>query len=258
MFFAEDHNHNKVYINDSINNEQYYCPLCHGPVIMKKGSQVLHHYAHKNNNSQCTDNDMSEWHLAWQEKFQYNEREVVMDRDANNGCILHRRADAFHNGIVFEFQHSSMSPEDFIKRTLFYAPNICNNYDNGKVYGEGCGLPPSGVNEIRWLFDCRSKEFEIIDYYSNNKYLARIKRAPVALSFNNPVDYNDMTIPIFYLQDLLDGYRHYNNIRIFLEVIDSNYDNILIEVVKQCSISNGLYRFVAKKVTEEDFLNIIH
>ena len=117
MFIAVDKNKKRVHASKVNNDEQYFCPVCNKPVFLRKGQIYAHHFAHSNN-SNCLDNwkhDMSEWHLNWQNKFPLECQEVVM----NSGGETHR-ADVFINGIVYEFQHSSMLNTEFEERNKFY------------------------------------------------------------------------------------------------------------------------------------------
>lgn len=37
MLFAYDHNDNRIFIEDTHSNSEYYCPYCGAPLITKKG-----------------------------------------------------------------------------------------------------------------------------------------------------------------------------------------------------------------------------
>lgn len=58
---------------------------------------------------------MSDWHKTMQEQFPIECREVVMK---HNGEI--HRADIFKDGVVVEFQHSPITPQEFRERNTFY------------------------------------------------------------------------------------------------------------------------------------------
>ena len=81
---------------------------------------------------------MSEWHLDWQSRFPEDCREVVMTKDG-----VKHRADVFINNKVIEFQHSSMSSDEFWDRNEFYT---------------GLGY------DVIWVFDLQDKWGKNINY----------------------------------------------------------------------------------------------
>lgn len=119
MRVALDINGNRIHIDDSHVKEQYFCPVCGEELIIKKGQIKVHHFAHKAN-SYCNDGwhyDMSDWHSSWQDKFPLETQEVVRKHNGKT-----HRADVLIENIktVIEFQHSPLSPEEFVDRTVFY------------------------------------------------------------------------------------------------------------------------------------------
>ena len=115
MFVALTKNNERVYINNAVKEEEYYCPVCNEKLSLKLGIQKIHHFSHKPN-SMCQDNwkytDMSEWHKNWQEKFPEESREIVFERK--------HRADVFINNRIIEFQHSKLPSNAFEDRNEFY------------------------------------------------------------------------------------------------------------------------------------------
>ncbi len=121
MLFAIDYNDNRVHIEDTHGNQEYYCPYCGAPLIMKKGEIRQHHFAHKQNHI-CSDTwershsyDISPWHNEWQSLFPKENQEVKLSL----GDTKHR-ADVMIDRTVIEFQHSIMSVKDFDDRNNFY------------------------------------------------------------------------------------------------------------------------------------------
>lgn len=49
MLFAVDYNDNRVHIDETHSNQEYYCPYCGAPLTTKKGEIRQHHFAHKQN-----------------------------------------------------------------------------------------------------------------------------------------------------------------------------------------------------------------
>ena len=117
MFVAVDKNNKKVFIDDAVKGESYFCQSCHKELVVKKGEIKAHHFAHPCN-SNCNDRwnyDMSEWHKWWQSLFPIENQEVVMEADGEK-----HRADVFVNNTVVEFQHSPLSCTEFDERNKFY------------------------------------------------------------------------------------------------------------------------------------------
>ena len=138
MQFAKNENGERTYILGAEEDKQYYCPFCDAPMIQRRGLINIPHFAHAKG-CLCTDDwkyeDMSEWHISWQERYPFASREVAV----NNELGRHR-ADILTNNTVVEFQHSPMSAEEFQERNNFYT---------------ACGY------KVIWLFDVR-------DYYQAN------------------------------------------------------------------------------------------
>ncbi len=147
MLYALNSSGNKVYIDKTIRNEKYFCPVCGSELVCKFGDVKIHHFAHQRNTI-CKDSwhyDMSEWHFEWQNLFEDKYQEVVK---SNNG--VKHRADILieETKTVIEFQHSSLSYDEFEDRNNFY-----------KELGY----------KIIWIFDCEEayKKGDISNYSSN-------------------------------------------------------------------------------------------
>lgn len=93
------------------------CPSCGGPVVAKMGDIVVHHWAHVSN-IECDQWHDSEtkWHMAWKSRFPIQCVEQRIERDG----IWHRADVYLPDGIVIEFQHSSISTVDIEAREKFY------------------------------------------------------------------------------------------------------------------------------------------
>lgn len=125
MLRAFDDNNRDVYIDDSKSDVSYHCPICERPVFRKIGNGVRRpHFAHNwgedNVDSVCDGwhYDMSDWHRNWQERFPAACREVVVSCDGKR-----HRADILieKRKLVVEFQHSSLSAEEYAERNRFYS-----------------------------------------------------------------------------------------------------------------------------------------
>ena len=149
MFVAFDKEGNRIHINQAYVKYDYYCPVCGEKLIIKKGKIKAHHYAHQTS-GKCYDHwhyDMSDWHINWQSKFPIETQEVILTKGEEK-----HRADVLIKNTVIEFQHSSLSAEEFEERNIFY-----------KSLGY----------KIVWLFDMTEKWENDIDYLnddSNEKF----------------------------------------------------------------------------------------
>lgn len=161
MLRAVDKNNNFVLIDDADKNEMYFCPICNQPLIQKRGEIREHHFSHigpRGMNMReyvpCSDTwhyDKTDWHIQWQKRFPNECYEKIVTR-GNERHI----ADVLINDIVIEFQHSSISIDDFRDRNKFYAScgykviwvfDFIEEFEDGKI---SCMDYPD--NEYRWTY----------------------------------------------------------------------------------------------------------
>lgn len=159
MLFAYDYNDNRIHIDDTQSNKEYFCPYCGAPLITKKGEVRQHHFAHKPNHL-CSDSwerdksyDMSPWHDEWQKNFPKVNQEVKLSL----GEVKHR-ADVLTGRTVVEFQHSIMPTKAFEDRNNFY---INLNY------------------KVVWLFD-------LSDIVKNGEMTYNYMVDGLSFTWNNP------------------------------------------------------------------------
>lgn len=110
------------------------CPSCGQVVVAKCGRIKVWHWAHVTNDCDPWSERLTQWHFDWQNQFPIEWQEVNITR----GSERHRADICTPSGIVIEFQHSSISPDDIRLREKFY------------------GLL------MRWIFDAR-------DAYANKR-----------------------------------------------------------------------------------------
>lgn len=61
-------------------SNNFICPICQNPVILRAGEINIPHFAHVSLEVCDTfSSDMSAWHLAWQRKFHPWQQEVMID-----------------------------------------------------------------------------------------------------------------------------------------------------------------------------------
>ncbi len=122
MFVALDADNNRVYADTVGKGTSCFCPACNEPLRLRKGSKIRPHFAHLPN-TECyygIDKDYkSEWHIRMQDYFPRENQEVRFE-DENTG--ERHIADVYlpAANMVLEFQHSPISEEEFMSRTLFH------------------------------------------------------------------------------------------------------------------------------------------
>ncbi|PAQ11717.1 competence protein CoiA [Mesorhizobium temperatum] len=95
-----------------------HCPGCGQPVVAKCGDQRMWHWAHLRKRK-CDRWWESEtpWHRAWKENFAREWREVInCDQNGERHIADVRTA----LGLVLEFQHSRLDPQERAAREAFY------------------------------------------------------------------------------------------------------------------------------------------
>ena len=169
---------------------------------MKKGEVKAHHFSHKSN-SVCTDHwhyDMSDWHLHWQELFPLKTQEIVLTKDGHT-----HRADVLleDEKVVYEFQHSAITDDEFKDR---------NNFYNSLGY------------KVIWIFDM-IEQFEngIISGLNNNWYeWPRPKN-----TFKGFIPKNNPDIELFFQTH--DSAERNEDLKNLEKLIESGHPNVTWE-----------------------------
>lgn len=115
------------------------CLHCHDEVIAKCGTKNIWHWAHAKN-SECDSwtEPETQWHRDWKTNFGADFSEIRIEKNS-----IYHIADVLNkNGIVFEFQNSSISAEIIKLREEFYGEkmiwvlNGISFKDNFRIYEE--------------------------------------------------------------------------------------------------------------------------
>lgn len=116
MLFASDYKDNRIHIDETHSNQEYYCPYCGAPLITKKGEQRRHHFAHKKDHI-CSDSwersgsyDLSPWHNDWQSLFPKENQEVKLtlgDTKHRADVLIDRRPSSFLDDLFPERKQST-------------------------------------------------------------------------------------------------------------------------------------------------------
>lgn len=187
MYVALDENGNRIYADDEVRYTKCFCPACGEPLTHRKGTIKRAHFAHQKN-SDCfmglNKDYMSEWHIRMQSFFPKEEREVrFQDMDSGEVHI----ADVFikESNTVIEFQHSPISEEEYLSRTIFHLKNsrrIVWIFDEsreqekpeyiGRFKRDDLCMPPSwhlNGNNVGWLYSDRCYKW----MYNPRKFLVK-------------------------------------------------------------------------------------
>lgn len=126
MYYACDQKGNRIYIDDAVRKEKYYCPVCNSQMIIKRGRIKCHHFAHESNRI-CDlwyrGNGKSKWHRSMQSLFPSENQEVAVWDEKHFIFHIADIAKSSKDGskkTVYEFQHSSISTDEFIERSRYF------------------------------------------------------------------------------------------------------------------------------------------
>ncbi|MGE4314245.1 MAG: competence protein CoiA [Pseudobdellovibrionaceae bacterium] len=98
------------------------CPSCRAVMISKCGNTKVWHWAHKGKRS-CDpwwENETT-WHREWKSHFSEDWQEVIHYDESGEKHIADIRSD---EGLILEFQHSHLKPEEKQARERFYKKMI--------------------------------------------------------------------------------------------------------------------------------------
>lgn len=94
------------------------CPGCLQPVTARCGKQRAWHWAHDSKRECDSWWEETEWHRMWKSHFPVEWQEVILhDVQLNEKHIADIRT---KHGLVMEFQHSPLDPQECRKRESFY------------------------------------------------------------------------------------------------------------------------------------------
>jgi len=118
------------------------CSLCGEKLIPKCGTIKIWHWSHKSlRDCDAWAEGETKWHLDWKNKFPVEMQEVIIGK--------HRADVKTSKGIVIEFQNSSISSEDIVKREEFYGEMVW--VLNGKKLCSGLDLRrKNNIITFRW------------------------------------------------------------------------------------------------------------
>jgi len=94
------------------------CPGCNAEMLARCGTKKVWHWAHKGRRhcDHWWENE-TQWHRDWKNRFPTDWQEIPARDDSGE---LHIADVKTASGLVIEFQHSAIKPEEVAKRTKFY------------------------------------------------------------------------------------------------------------------------------------------
>ena len=255
MYWAHNENDIRIYIDAADKFSKYHCPHCGGPLIVKRGDLVSHHYAHKPH-ADCDDwynnhPGKSLWHREMQNLFPEGAQEIKITCDTNP-AIWHI-ADVFLNrpdqpNVIIEFQHSPISYSDFFERTTFYRNNRCNIVNGERT-----------PNIVIWVFDCFSKEILLREDESPDMLQGEWPgRDRIKLLGKLQLPYHYVFIMLYTLKhnyDILKTYDDYYGESVRrIRRYDPDQHRVFADI---CWNSKDFKNFTAIDVRERDFVDYV-
>lgn len=169
--YALDKNGNRVHIADAQRGDkEYTCCYCHNKMIAKKGTVRAAHFAHAAGCA-CDEwyGNKGEWHRHMQDLFPKDAQEVILEADGEKHIADVCLQKSNGQRLVIEFQHSSLSREEFVKRTLFWKSNYTDLIWVFDVRACDIRALPGTDDTYRWF-----RPFACLNYRGN-----RIASVPV-------------------------------------------------------------------------------
>lgn len=156
------------------------CPNCGNPMVPKCGDKKIHHWSHKGK-LECDPwrENETEWHRAWKGHFHKDNQEVI-HRDELTG-EKHIADVKTNDGIIIEFQHSPIKPEERKSRNDFYK-NIIWVVDGKRLIKDETNFAKaynSGIS-IGNVKKTNTNDSTLLKDWSNT-------RVPVFLDFGHPI-----------------------------------------------------------------------
>lgn len=141
---AKDRFGKLTYIWDAVQGDPYFCQICGQPMMQRRCTDRIDHFAHYSPHGRtdivpCSDHwgyDKTDWHMEWQKRFPADNIERVLELNGKKHI-----ADVLVGDLVIEFQHSSISLDEFTERNEFYTSlgyrviwvfDLIDEYNDGK------------------------------------------------------------------------------------------------------------------------------
>lgn len=138
MLVALNASSTRVVAGDATRGEQYVCPACGEPVVLKQGTRVIHHFAHRPHND-CSFAGETMRHLEMKLRIFEGFRELESELEVVM-CDGARRADVVvtigRTRIAIECQQSAITIEELKQRNIDYQNRVLWIVDAPRFFGE--------------------------------------------------------------------------------------------------------------------------
>jgi competence protein CoiA len=179
---------------EAIKGAKGICPHCSSEVIAKCGKFKIHHWAHKGirNCDPWCENE-TEWHRSWKNNYSADWLEISLrDKVSNETHIADVRTNA---GLVIEFQHSNIHPDERIAREAFYK-NMVWVVDGTRLKNDYPRFR-KGIHKFYNTDDPRIFHFDAQDEHFPSAWLG--SSVPVIFDFRGSETIDDPEDPRNYL-----------------------------------------------------------
>jgi len=148
MRYAIDENKKRIEVQFS--GQKAICAGCLSELIGRKGKFRPPHWYHKSK-KECDSwyEPITDWHLAWQNKFPEKNREITIWDEDNQ--TTHRADICLNNRLIIEIQHSSINPDEILQRENFYGKNGLIWILDGKSLAQKCNLKYNFNHIAHWI-----------------------------------------------------------------------------------------------------------
>lgn len=177
------------------------CPGCGSELIARCGERKVWHWAHKGR-KHCDPwwENETEWHRAWKNNFPVEWQEIPA-RDGDGE--LHIADIKTPKGLVVEFQHSYIKPEEARKRTEFHQPMFWvvdgtrrptdpEQFAQAVEFGQTHRTPSGSVHQVRMEAARLLRDWSdlgiivVFDFGDQNVWVLRRVNWPWAYGFQYP------------------------------------------------------------------------
>lgn len=185
MFFANSIYGQRTHIEDAVPKESYVCPACGCTMIQKRGNINAHHFAHKTS-KECDPwytGKLSPWHTKMQNFFSPTSQEVIIWNATHTEYHIADVALEYDGKkYVIEFQHSSISQNEFLTRTQFYIEcgykiiwvfDFCKCTPSKRIFISDVGYEKN-IIQLVWPGRDRIRFLDTLDFsnFGNHLYIA--------------------------------------------------------------------------------------
>lgn len=184
MRFAVNDKNEKIEVSKS--GELAKCPVCNSILIGNKGEFRPKYWRHKVKDCDTWGEQLTEWHLKWQNYFPKENQEVILKDFENN--ISHRADICLNNGLVIEIQNSPITKSEIEQRETFYGKNKMIWVINGQTLAKKSYITYKQKRRIFILEFCIPWYSEIVKEYSYEDFMRNLFQSDIFLKIYKDPD----------------------------------------------------------------------